>query len=330
MAGAKSTRGEIQMTQKDLTSLGEDIRKIEREYKKIIEPYRSDLWHYCYKLTRSPWDAEDLVQETLLKSIAVLAKIFQTVNTKAYLFKIATNLWIDQQRRSKWSCSSFDENIHHVTTSHDDFQLIENLDLLIKKLTPIQYVSLILTDIFQFKAKEVAEMIGTSEGAIHTNLSRTRSILRNKKFELTSKTPHLQETIPRHHLIDLLLEGLKNKDPELILSILDDHVVTEITHAGLEIGVEETKNNSLKDWKEVVDHQHIIVSDYIELWGRPIVVEFERKADEELYLNNLHYIESYKEKVIFWKFYCFSWDLMNLAAKELDVKLNAAYFYNVY
>ena len=49
----------------DLESLGSPLRDLEREFKEKIEPYRSSLWRYCRTLTRSPWDAEDLVQDTL-------------------------------------------------------------------------------------------------------------------------------------------------------------------------------------------------------------------------------------------------------------------------
>ncbi|WP_432767210.1 RNA polymerase sigma factor [Rossellomorea marisflavi] len=52
----------------DLESLGSPLRDLEREFKEKIEPYRSDLWRYCRTLTRSPWDAEDLVQDTLLRA----------------------------------------------------------------------------------------------------------------------------------------------------------------------------------------------------------------------------------------------------------------------
>jgi len=135
----------------NLNGLSDDLRKIESEFKKKIEPYRTELWKYCFKLTRSPWDAEDLVQETLLKSLSVLAKLFQPVNTKAYLFKIATNLWVDNARRQKNTILPLNELLVNDKKSTEDFLLMENLDLLVNHLTPNQYVALILTDALQFK-----------------------------------------------------------------------------------------------------------------------------------------------------------------------------------
>jgi RNA polymerase sigma factor (sigma-70 family) len=318
------------MTSENLNSLGNEIREIERRFKQEIEPFRSELWAYCYKLTRSPWDAEDLVQDTLLKSLGVLAKVYRPVNTKSYVFRIATNLWIDKSRRNdKYQFQPLNEGLQQNSVSSFDFQLIDNLDYLIDHLTPIQYVTVILMEAFQFKAKEVAGIITTSENAVYANLSRARTILKRigefppsarvRKADLSPSAP-----------LKILLEGFRAKDPELIASVLSEDVVVDITHAGLEMGLGETKRNSLRDWKQIVDTQHVILAEYKELWGRHVVVELEKKMDGQLYLNNLHYLESYECEITFWKFYCFSWNLMKLAADELGVQLKADYFYHIY
>ncbi|MGE6256805.1 RNA polymerase sigma factor [Heyndrickxia sporothermodurans] len=312
----------------NLNGLSNDLREIEKAFKEKIEPFRSDLWRYCYKLTGSPWDAEDLVQDTLLKSLSMLAKLYQPVEVKPYLFKIATNQWIDQMRRKKYVSHPLEEHLLPDKSFQDELQLIESLDLLMRVLTPLQYVVLILTDAFQFSGKEVAEIVGTTEGAIHTNLSRTREKLRKIRHVNVKEKADIKH-LHTNQVMGVLLEGFRKKDPHLIASILDENIVTDITHAGIEIGINETKKNSLKDWEAIVQDQHVIVTEYIELWGRPVVIEMERKQDNELYLNNIHYIEITEYKVTYWKFYCFSWDLMNEAAKELNVKLNAKYFYHI-
>ncbi|MGV3466531.1 MAG: sigma-70 family RNA polymerase sigma factor [Heyndrickxia sp.] len=313
----------------NLNDISDGLRNMEKEFKESIEPYRADLWRYCYKLTRSPWDAEDLVQETLLRSLSLLTKLYQPIKTKSYLFKIATNLWIDQWRRNKNNHQDSEEHLLEMRSDLDR-DLMENLEILIQQLTPNQYVALILTDAFQFKGKEVAEILGTTEGAIHTNVSRARDLLRKYNGKLLDKELPKIKNLQANGTIAILLEGFRKKDPEMIASILAEHVVTDITHAGIELGKAETKKNSLKDWHEIVQGQHEIVSEYRELWGRPVVVELEKKEDNQLYLNNIHYIEIDDDKISYWKFYCFSWDLMNLAAKELGVNLNAKYFYHIF
>ncbi|MGX1265330.1 hypothetical protein RKD55_003134 [Rossellomorea marisflavi] len=58
------------------------------------------------------------------------------------------------------------------------YQLQENLEHLDHILTPVQYVSIILTDAFLYKGKEAAHIIGTTEVAVHAHVSRARKSLR--------------------------------------------------------------------------------------------------------------------------------------------------------
>src|SRR5512132_3377142 len=69
-------------------------------FSEIFEPLRPELYRYCRALTRSAWDAEDLVQDTLARGMVTLGCLFQPVeNPRAWLFRVASNLWIDRQRR---------------------------------------------------------------------------------------------------------------------------------------------------------------------------------------------------------------------------------------
>lgn len=71
-----------------------------------IEAHRPALYHYCRRLTGDPFDAEDLHQETVLRAFSKLSERFEPVaHPKAYLFRMATNLWIDWQRRAAWYAS---------------------------------------------------------------------------------------------------------------------------------------------------------------------------------------------------------------------------------
>ncbi|USK93445.1 RNA polymerase sigma factor [Rossellomorea marisflavi] len=315
----------------DLESLGSPLRDLEREFKEKIEPYRSDLWRYCRTLTRSPWDAEDLVQDTLLRAFSLLPKLYQPIEPKAYLFKIATNRWIDQRRKQERI--EMREDMEEINAAGEfDYQLLENLEHLVHILTPVQYVSIILTDAFLYKGKEVAHIIGTTEASVHAHVSRARKSLRkyNPVSNAKSGTSASVDSLQADPVIATMLEGFRSKDPERIASVLHEEIQTEIVHSGLEIGLEETKRHSLEDWHQIVQDQQTIIGEYRLLWGAPVIVELEEKEDGKRYLNNLHRIEMEEGLIISWRFYCFSWDLMKQAAEELDVELNAAYFYHLY
>src|SRR5215471_11563019 len=68
-------------------------------YLELAMPFRADLHRYCRSLTGDLWDAEDLLQDTLLKGFATLGVVHHRIdNPRGYLIRIATNLWIDLQR----------------------------------------------------------------------------------------------------------------------------------------------------------------------------------------------------------------------------------------
>src|SRR5215468_8737275 len=66
------------------------------------EPLRSELYRYCRYLTRSPWDAEDLAQDALARAFVTLARMTEEpANPRAWLFRVASRLWIDEVRKRR-------------------------------------------------------------------------------------------------------------------------------------------------------------------------------------------------------------------------------------
>ena len=78
-----------------------DDRVAWRRFVERTTPARAELFRYCRSLTGSVWDAEDLAQAAMLRSFARLSEPEEPVaNARAFLFRVASNLWIDQHRRS--------------------------------------------------------------------------------------------------------------------------------------------------------------------------------------------------------------------------------------
>ena len=76
------------------------VQAARQEFLQRLEPVRGDLHRYCRRLTGDVWDAEDLVQETLTRALARAGQTFQAVaNPRAWLFRIATNAYVDTWRR---------------------------------------------------------------------------------------------------------------------------------------------------------------------------------------------------------------------------------------
>ncbi|SDL85780.1 RNA polymerase sigma factor [Sediminibacillus halophilus] len=151
-----------------------------------IEAYVPHLKNYCISLTRSKWDGEDLMQETLAKAFQSYRKETKSI-TKAYLYRIASNTWIDQYRKRKPD-EDFNRELSSLPaekTADTDFAW-GAIETALRRLSPKQRVSLLLTEGFGYTALETAELIETSEGAVKAALHRARAALkRRSNFEDT-------------------------------------------------------------------------------------------------------------------------------------------------
>src|SRR4029453_2491077 len=80
--------------------LRDELRTAWHRYLDLLAPLRPALHGYCRRLTGNVWDAEDLVQETLVRAFATLGQIHHTVREpRAYLLRTPSNLGIAPIRR---------------------------------------------------------------------------------------------------------------------------------------------------------------------------------------------------------------------------------------
>jgi len=75
-------------------------RQARVEFLSRLEPLRPDLYAYCRRLTGNAFDAEDLVQESLARAFAQAAQAHSPIERpRAWLFRVATNAYVDSYRR---------------------------------------------------------------------------------------------------------------------------------------------------------------------------------------------------------------------------------------
>jgi len=145
----------------------------------IVNRYRQELFRYCMMLTKSPWEADDLVQETLTKLFALGLKKPLSIQ-KAYLFRTATNAWIDICRKKK---AYIEEPLDEFTSAAQDadpLELQDSMQYMLHLLPVGQVVVVLLIDVFHFTSKETAEMLSSTEGAVKAMLHRARAALRRQ------------------------------------------------------------------------------------------------------------------------------------------------------
>ncbi|MFC0416198.1 RNA polymerase sigma factor [Cytobacillus solani] len=183
------------------------------EFSEWILPYQTDLTRYCFLLAGTKWDAEDLEQETLIKAYKYYSKVVVHPAPKAYLFKIASTVWIDFHRKKtieidEYTDISYDENYEKP------FLLEEAMETLISILPPMQASIYLLIDVFGFTPKEVSILLENTEGGVKAALFRAR----RKLTRLTAKYKRKNKLITESKtmLIKEFINAFKTDNPLLI------------------------------------------------------------------------------------------------------------------
>lgn len=156
-----------------LDEMTAQVRGSWQRFLDVFEPLRPDLYRYCRHLTRSAWDAEDLSQDAMARAFVTLGTLFGEVpNPRAWLFRVASNLWIDQKRRARLQADDSRADLEmasHVSPSAQGLR--EAAGTLLVHLSPQERAAVVLKDVFDFSLDEVAEVLSTSVGAIKCSFS---------------------------------------------------------------------------------------------------------------------------------------------------------------
>ena len=167
------------------------------------EPHRRELMAHCYRMTGSLHDAEDLVQETYLRAWKAYGRFKGESSLRTWLYRIATNTCLTalegRQRRplpAGLGAPSSDPagelvERHEVPwleplpdDSDDPSNVVGSRESVrlafiaaLQHLSPRQRAVLVLRDVLQWRAAEVADAIGTSTAAVNSLLQRARAQL---------------------------------------------------------------------------------------------------------------------------------------------------------
>lgn len=180
----------------------------QQAFGELAEPHRRELHAHCYRMLGSVHDAEDMVQETLLRAWRRRETYEGRASLRAWLYKIATNLCLDalEQRPRRvlpvtrqavstlnepippkimepiW-LEPFPDDLLATDDANPDvrFSARENITLAfvaaLHRLPPRQRAVLILRDVLDWQASEVANLLDVTVPAVKSALHRARSTL---------------------------------------------------------------------------------------------------------------------------------------------------------
>lgn len=179
-----------------------------QEFGKLTTPFMTDLYAYGMRLTSEPDDANDLVQETLLRAFRYFHLFERGTNLKGWLFKILRNTFINEYRRKAKAPQNVDyddiqnfyENIKpseisssHVENDsfHDTFddEIKASLDTLPDDFRTV----IILSDLEGMTYEEISEFVDIPIGTVRSRLHRARKMLYSKLYHYAKRKGFVNE-----------------------------------------------------------------------------------------------------------------------------------------
>jgi RNA polymerase sigma-70 factor (ECF subfamily) len=200
------------------------------------EPLRPELYRYCRHLTGSAWDAEDLAQDVLTRAFVTLAQMGEApAHPRAWLFRVASNAWIDRVRR-RHPEEPLEGDASGAATG-DPIGAREAAGTLLGQLSPQERAAVVLKDVFELSLDEVAEALSTSTGSVKAALHRARG-------KLIEPEPR-QVRVPAPGVLHEFCTAFNAGDLDRLTSLLLDTAVVEVVGATTQYGPEAARRTVL-------------------------------------------------------------------------------------
>ena len=208
-----------------------------------LEQHRRELTAHCYRMLGSPFEAEDAVQETLLRAWKSLDRFEGRSSLRSWLYRIATNVCLDQLEGKERRARPMDlgpagepliENLHtpevpwlqpvpdslvadpaEAVASRETIRLAFVAAL--QHLPPRQRAVLILCEVLRWKASEVAELLETSTASVNSALQRARATL-----EQVELTPETTVGDPDRELLERYVKAFEDYDLDALTELIHE------------------------------------------------------------------------------------------------------------
>ena len=212
-----------------------------------LEQYRAELTAYCYRMLASPFEAEDAVQETMLRAWRSLDRFEGRAALRSWLYRIATNVCLDmlngRERRARPmdlgpAREPLEANLHarpevtwiqpvpdelvsdpaEVAVARDSVRLAFVAAL--QHLPARQRAVLILCEVLRWQASEVAELLETSVASVNSALQRARATIEENDLTASAGSTELSES--DRDLLARYVKAFEDYDMEALTSLIQE------------------------------------------------------------------------------------------------------------
>ena len=180
------------------------------EFEAVVLEHFHTLYSTALRLTRNPSEAQDLVQETLLKAYRFFESFEPGTNVKAWLFTILRNTYINAYRKTVRQQEQVDferiEPFYAEAPNEPEWEWTdqEALEAMLRHVVqddvkraldalPEAYrIVVLLADLAELSYKDIAAIIGCPEGTVMSRLFRGRRLLRKSLQEFARKSGYVK------------------------------------------------------------------------------------------------------------------------------------------
>ena len=211
-----------------------------------LEAHRSALTGHCYRMLGSPYDAEDAVQETMVRAWRNLSRYEGRASLRTWLYRIATNVCLDalsdRSRRARpieeGPAGTVNDPLVPRPRTHwlepvadaralpadaDPYELAamrQSIRLAfvaaLQHLPPRQRAALLLTEVLGWSATEAADCLETSVAAVNSALQRARATMASRNVVLSNEPLSEAQTV----LLDRYVEAFDRYDVDTLVTLL--------------------------------------------------------------------------------------------------------------
>ncbi|HVE97595.1 MAG TPA: sigma-70 family RNA polymerase sigma factor [Mycobacteriales bacterium] len=227
-----------------------DATTVDAGLERDLEAHRRELTGYCYRMLGSGFDAEDAVQETMLRAWRGADSFEGRASLRSWLYRIATNVCLDAlrstQRRaqpmdlsapwtadtplpaptpeSTWVSPIADDRVlpaevdpAEVAALRDSVRLAFVAAL--QHLPPKQRAVLVLCEVLKWQASEVAELLNATVASVNSALQRARATLADRDLTAGRTEPDDPEA---KALLERYVDAFQRYDIDSLVSLIHE------------------------------------------------------------------------------------------------------------
>lgn len=219
----------------------------------LVAPYRRELEAHCYRMTGSLADAEDVVQESLVRAWRGLPSFEGRSSLRTWLYKIATNaclssleqrprravpsglgppsdpgaplappvldpIWLDPGPDALWQATPQGPEARYAARQSVAVAFLAAL----QHLPPLQRAVLLLRDVLDWSAADVADLLDTSVAAVNSALQRARATVEARRGQAEAVGPRDLADAETHELLRRYVDAWERGDADALVAVLRD------------------------------------------------------------------------------------------------------------